>query len=70
VPTPAQQSPTAMMNTHSTTCTEIGLIQNLHMFQFKSNYKYLYLDEKLNQEHREHYFFTQKVGIQETESSE
>ena len=63
MPTPAQQSPTAMMNTHSTTCTEIGHIKNPHIFQFKSNYNYLYLDDKLNQEYREHFFSPKKKNL-------
>lgn len=49
-----------MMNTHSTTWTEIRFIKNPHMFQFKSNHNYLYLDDKLNQEHREQSIFVFK----------
>lgn len=60
VPTPTQQSPTTMMNTHSTTCIEIGFIKNPHMLQFKSNCNYIYLDDKLNQEHMEHCIFLPK----------
>ena len=48
--------------THTVLPAQNRLIKIPHMFQFKSNYNYLYLDDKLNQEHREHYFFPKKFA--------